>query len=116
MRIRSLTEFVIILLIILIFFPSSIYAMDKSVPLIGGEYLYNTGITGIGQTVCIIDTGVDYTHSSLSSSYLGGYDFGDGDSDPMDTEGHGTQVAGIILIPPRVRHGLKDLTVNWRKE
>jgi len=22
----------------------------------------------------------------------------------------------FFLIPPRVRHGLKDLTVNWRKE
>lgn len=52
-------------------------------------------ITGAGQTIAIIDTGIDYTHPALASRYLTGYDFADHDSDPMDAYGHGTHVAGI---------------------
>lgn len=57
--------------------------------------------------VAVVDTGVDYTHEELSgkmwtntTSLPGnyGYDFGDSDSDPMDTDsdGHGTHCAGVI--------------------
>jgi len=53
-------------------------------------------ITGRGQTVAVIDTGIDYTHSALSSRYVTGYDFANGDSDPMDHDGHGTHVSGVI--------------------
>jgi subtilisin family serine protease len=53
---------------------------------------------GSGVSVAISDTGVDYTHPALDGSkYLGGYDFGDNDTDPMDLEGHGTSVAGIAV-------------------
>ncbi|MCR5138510.1 MAG: S8 family serine peptidase [Oscillospiraceae bacterium] len=46
--------------------------------------------------VAVVDSGVDYTHPDLSGNVLPGYDFADGDSDPMDEQGHGTRVAGII--------------------
>ncbi|KAJ3233136.1 hypothetical protein HDU81_002492 [Chytriomyces hyalinus] len=79
-----------------------------------------TGPRGNGVTVCTIDTGVDYTHPSLGGcSKIGpgcrvsfGYDFsGDNfdpsanntaepDDDPMDCNGHGTHVAGIIMAQP----------------
>ena len=57
---------------------------------------------GSGVVVAVIDTGVDYTHPDLGNglgpSYkvVGGYDFYNGDADPMDDNGHGTHVAGII--------------------
>lgn len=54
---------------------------------------YNEG-TGI--KIAIIDTGIDYDHPDLDANYKGGYDFVNGDSDPMDDEGHGTHVAGIV--------------------
>jgi len=64
---------------------------------------YNgTNITGIGETVCIIDTGIQYTHPDLGGCLgagcrvLGGYDYINNDNDPMDDNGHGTHVAGIV--------------------
>ncbi len=60
----------------------------------------------ITPVVAVLDTGVDYTNSDLAESMWVnpfsdlpgkyGYDFGDEDDDPMDTDGHGTHCAGII--------------------
>jgi subtilase family serine protease len=46
--------------------------------------------------VAVIDSGIDYTHPDLAPNYAGGYDFANGDSDPMDDHGHGTHVSGTI--------------------
>jgi subtilisin family serine protease len=63
-------------------------------------------IDGTGQTIAIIDTGIDYTHPALAGRYLGGYDFADHDSDPMDTFGHGTHVAGIVASTDATYRGV----------
>jgi hypothetical protein len=47
-------------------------------------------------TVAVIDTGVDYTHEELAGRVILGHDYVDDDTDPMDENGHGTAVAGII--------------------
>ncbi|MFA6455395.1 MAG: S8 family serine peptidase [Bacteroidota bacterium] len=58
--------------------------------------------TGKGIRIGIIDTGIDYMHESLGGGFgagftvAGGYDFVNNDADPMDDNGHGTHVAGII--------------------
>ncbi|MEE8401902.1 MAG: S8 family serine peptidase, partial [Candidatus Hydrothermarchaeaceae archaeon] len=81
--------------------------LTESVPLINADDVWNktyagTKITGIGQTVCVIDSGVDYTHPDLGGEkgpgfkVLGGHDFVNDDNDPIDDNGHGTHVAGII--------------------
>src|SRR4051794_37879655 len=65
-----------------------------------------SNITGAGVTVAVIDTGIDYTQPSLGGGFgknfkvVGGYDFVDNDSDPMDESGHGTSVAGVIAAKP----------------
>ena len=70
---------------------------------IGTEAVHGAGIKGDGIKVAIIDTGLDYVHDvppnvdpEFSVVYKGGYDFFNGDADPMDDNGHGTHVAGIL--------------------
>lgn len=47
-------------------------------------------------SICIVDTGVRYSHEDLNGTrWRGGFDFVNNDSDPMDDNGHGTHVAGI---------------------
>jgi subtilisin family serine protease len=64
------------------------------------------GVDGNGVTIAIIDSGVNYNLPDLSAGFLGGYDYcssGGGmncvgeDSDPMDINGHGTQMASAML-------------------
>ncbi|MBI3409979.1 MAG: S8 family serine peptidase [Planctomycetes bacterium] len=60
------------------------------------DYAYR----GDGYSVAVIDTGIDYTHPDLGGGWgkrvVAGYDFVNHDSNPMDDNGHGTHVAGII--------------------
>lgn len=75
--------------------------LDKSVPLIGADLPRKEGFEGNGIKIAIIDTGVDYNHQDLfgfgpNGKVVGGYDFVDDDEQPIDTNGHGTEVAGII--------------------
>ncbi len=57
---------------------------------------------GSGYSVAILDTGIDYRHPDLGGGFgaghrvIAGYDFFNNDADPMDDNGHGTHLAGII--------------------
>ena len=63
---------------------------------IGAGDVHNTGNTGQGIKVGVIDSGIDYNHPDLDTVYVGGWDFFNNDSDPFDDNGHGTHVAGTI--------------------
>ncbi|NUN70511.1 MAG: S8 family serine peptidase [Bacteroidetes bacterium] len=58
--------------------------------------------TGAGVRIGVIDTGVDYLHEAFGGRMgsgaviAGGYDLVNNDPDPMDDNGHGTHVTGII--------------------
>lgn len=54
------------------------------------------GNTGIDRKIAVLDTGYNYNHPELVSSYLGGKDFVNNDADPLDDNGHGSHVAGLI--------------------
>jgi len=70
--------------------------VNNSGPFIGTGISYQSGYDGSGIVVSIIDTGIDLNHPDLEGQIIGGYDFVDNDEIPEDTNGHGTQVAGII--------------------
>lgn len=56
--------------------------------------------SGKNVSIAFFDTGIDYTHNGLSSSFIGGYDFVNDDEDPFDDNGHGTHVTGITVAQP----------------
>ncbi|MBW4547108.1 MAG: S8 family serine peptidase [Symplocastrum torsivum CPER-KK1] len=86
--------------------------------MINAPEVWEEGFTGEGIVVAVIDSGVDYNHSDLddniwvnsgeiagngldddNNGYVDdfqGWDFVDGDNDPMDLDSHGTHVAGTI--------------------
>lgn len=75
--------------------------LAQSIPLAHGM-TYRSAYNGAGMAIAICDTGVDYNHPRLggggfpNDKVLGGYDFGDDDSDPIpNTQAHGTCCAGI---------------------
>ena len=67
--------------------------------------------------VVVIDSGIRYDHPDLTAN-MGtdlegnyGYDFHNGDTNPMDDNGHGTHVAGIIGA--KGNNGIGVAGVNW---
>ena len=70
-------------------------------------------ITGAGQTIAILDTGIDYRHPALGGHFgpaykvVGGWDFVDNDGNPLDTYGHGTHVAGVLAGNDFTRDGVR---------
>ncbi|MEY2193785.1 S8 family serine peptidase [Neobacillus sp. BF23-41] len=107
-------------------YPDQEYHADlaNSVPLIGAPDVWskhdqeNQGVTGKGVTVAVIDTGVDYDHPDLGVGFgpghkvVGGYDFVNHDNDPIDDQGHGTHVAGIIAAHGNVTGVAPDASIT----
>ncbi len=75
--------------------------LENSGPYIGATYPNDFGVYGKGIKIAIIDTGVNYNHPDLygfgkDGKVIGGYDYIENDNSPLDTDGHGTQVAGVL--------------------
>ena len=97
--------------------------LDKSVPLIGADLVWKKTnsqsqlLLGTGIRIGVIDTGIDYTHPDLGGCFgdgckvAGGYDFYDNDADPIDTDSHGTHVAGIIAANGKVKGVAPEATL-----
>jgi len=64
---------------------------------IEADWAWNTTVGTHNILVAVIDTGVDWNHPDLAANYVPlGYDWVNGDFDPVDDNGHGTHCAGII--------------------
>ncbi len=80
------------------------------------EAMDKYGLTGNGQTVAVIDTGVAYDHYALGGGFgagyrvVGGFDFtAERDANPYDdgpSGSHGTHVAGIIASSDSANPGI----------
>ena len=81
--------------------------LEKSAPYIGIDAARELGFDGEGITIAVIDTGIDFNHPDLlgfgpDGKITGGKNFVQ-DGPPIDTNGHGTQVAGIIAADGQIR-------------
>lgn len=70
---------------------------------LGFDTLLATGLTGAGVNVCVVDSGIDDGHPAFSAAVGRGRlvwaDFtAEASPTPVDTNGHGTHVAGIIAM------------------
>jgi subtilisin family serine protease len=84
-------------------FPEGTLEITYNVNIMNVPAVWAAGFEGEGVVVGVIDTGVNYNHADLQShmwthpSYpYFGYDFVNGDNNPMDDHGHGTHCAGTV--------------------
>ena len=82
--------------------------LDKSVPYVGADIPRTDGIDGSGIRIAVIDTGVDFDHPDLQGwgpdgKVVGGYNFVREGELPLDANGHGTQVAGVIAADGEIK-------------
>ena len=75
--------------------PTSEWAFEE----VGARELQDSGLTGNGVRVCMVDTGIDTTHPDLENIDLVFRDFISGSNDPVDRGNlaHGTMMAGILV-------------------
>jgi minor extracellular serine protease Vpr len=96
--------------------------MMNSAPFIGANEAWESGYTGEGITVAVIDTGADYTHPDLAHAFgdYKGYDFVDDDNDPQETPkgdprgeetAHGTHVSGTVAANGQIKGVAPDATL-----
>ncbi len=88
-----------------------------AMPYIEAPRAWDTSIGSRGVFVAVVDTGINYNHVDLAAN-MGrdrsgnyGIDTLNGDTDPMDDDGHGTHVAGSIGAVGN--NGIALAGVNW---
>jgi hypothetical protein len=59
------------------------------------ETAWDTTLGNSNAKVCIVDSGVRYTHEEFAGRWLGGWNYVHGTNNPWDDTGHGTHVAGV---------------------
>lgn len=80
-------------------------------PIVWNSYKGTSGLR-----VAVLDTGVNYNLAEFGTFGSGGriikgHDFHNNDSDPMDDNGHGTLVAGVLGA--KTNNGLDVAAVDW---
>jgi len=90
-----------------------LYSQQWGIPMIEANKAWDNTTGDRKVIVAVIDTGVDYTHEDLASVNKSiGWDFVNNDANPMDDNGHGTHVAGIIAATMNNRKGVVGVAPN----
>lgn len=91
------------------------YRAQEGLDLVNAAVAYALGYTGRGVTIAVVDTGIDGRHREFSGNVIVGYDFIKGGptapGESLDTDGHGSHVAGIIAAR-RDGHGMHGLAFD----
>jgi hypothetical protein len=69
---------------------------------IGADRLLGIGVTGLGRSIAVVDSGIDLQHPDLRSpngTPWPGFNIAEGTGDLADCSGHGTEVAGVLAGP-----------------
>ncbi len=102
--------------------------LQDSIPLINAnktwaKQISGINLTGTGETICIIDTGINFTHPDFQNRILAEYcycslnegavsdccpDETSEDNNSKDNNGHGTHVAGIVAA----NGGIRGVAIN----
>lgn len=77
--------------------------------LVGTPAAWDATLGSADVVVCVVDTGIRYTHEDLAGAYLGGRDFINNDADPWDDHGHGTHVSGILAATTNNSRGVAGM-------
>ena len=87
----------------------------RAVTIVGAEFAYSRGWTGLGSTVLIMDTGINEAHLDFAGKikYKQNFTVRTPDGNVTDEQGHGTHVAGIVaaakndlIVSGRGSHGI----------
>jgi serine protease AprX len=71
---------------------------DWAFAMSGARDLNARGLTGMGVTVCLVDSGIDALHPDFAHlRFVAWKDFVNLRTDPYDDNGHGTAMAGLIV-------------------
>jgi hypothetical protein len=103
--------------------------LQDTVNIVNASRTWNLKVNGVNltgkyETVCVVDTGINYSHPDLGGGFgngykvIAGYDFcADNDNCtttdpyPEDVNGHGTHVAGIIAANGRIKGIAPDANI-----
>ena len=81
---------------------SALGPLAPNLKIIGVEEVWARGLAGQGTVVALLDSGVDMAHPELAARWRGGSNswfdpYDEHPEGPVDFNGHGTQVLGVIL-------------------
>jgi thermitase len=71
------------------------WAQQWALPLVRADLAWDAFTGSPAAVVAVIDSGVDVAHPDLAGQLAWGHDPWAGDSDPTDTDGHGTHCSGV---------------------
>ncbi|MFD2672053.1 S8 family serine peptidase [Marinicrinis sediminis] len=91
-----------------------LYSKQSYLKQIGMEKAWDTVQSNTSIKIAVVDTGVDLYHPELSGRLAPGVNLVDAGAQPMDDNGHGTSVAGIIAAAGNNKQGTTGILWNTK--